>query len=138
MGDYTELIFGAKLKKDTPDIVIDTLRHMCGQIDKPVKLPDHKLFAGGIYWDGLFMCSSYYFGVNESNAAMWKDDIDGCWHISTRANLKNYDDEIELFCDWIKPHIESGSGCGDFYAIECFEQGLPKIYSLDPDRVQDL
>lgn len=30
MGMYTELIFGASLKTETPPSVINTLRHYCG------------------------------------------------------------------------------------------------------------
>ena len=38
MGMYTELIFGASLKTDTPKEVIDTLRYMVGDIEQPEKL----------------------------------------------------------------------------------------------------
>ena len=54
MGMYTELIFGAKLKKDTPNEVIEALKYMLGEIKtKPINfpLPDGRcewLFCGGI------------------------------------------------------------------------------------------
>ncbi len=57
--------------------------------------------------------------------------ISDTWNLSSRANLKNYDDEIEKFLNWIKPFLEQGSGERDFYAIVCYEeQAEPTIYYL--------
>ena len=130
MGDYTELIFGAELKTDTPKEVIDILQYMCyRKTPRPTAFPNHILFSKP-RWEILFSCSSYYFAVSEPMAKMWFDEISKSWKISTRANIKNYDDEIGSFCDWIKPYIESGSGEQEFFAIECFEQGTPVIHKL--------
>ena len=52
MGMYTELIFGAKLTKDTPKNVIEALKYMIGDVEeKPdnYPLPDGRcewLFRG--------------------------------------------------------------------------------------------
>jgi hypothetical protein len=127
MGMYTELIFGAELKKETPNEVIEALKYMLGEVkEKPNNFP---LPDGRCEW--LFQGSSYYFAINESVNKMWLDEIDNCWHISTRSNIKNYKDEIETFLEWIKPHIDSGSGDRDMYAITIYESGEPVLYFLD-------
>ena len=127
MGMYTELIFGAELKKETPNEVIGALKYMLGEVkEKPNNFP---LPDGRCEW--LFQGGSYYFAINESVNKMWLDEIDNCWHISTRSNIKNYEDEIETFLEWIKPHIDSGSGDRDMYAITIYESGEPVLYFLD-------
>lgn len=126
MGMYTELIFGAKLKKETPNEVIQALKYMLDEIEKPNDFP---LPNGRCEW--LFQGSSYYFGVNAPVNKMWFDDICGQWQLSTRSNIKNYNGEIEEFLEWIKPYIESGSGCRDMYAIVTYEESAePTIYYL--------
>jgi hypothetical protein len=125
MGMYTELIFGARLKNNTPKFVIDTLKYMLGEIEMPndFPFPDGRIHC-------LFTCSSYYFGVNRSVSKMWFDEIAKQYSISTRSNIKNYEGEIEIFLDWIKPYIESGSGEKKMYAIVTYEEGEPVIYSI--------
>jgi len=127
MGMYTELIFGAELKKETPNEVIEALKYMLGEIDKPDNFP---LPEGGCEW--LFQGGSYYFAIHNPVNKMWFDDISGQYHISTRSNLKNYADEIETFLDWVKPYIAGGSGAREMYAITISEeQSEPTIYYLE-------
>ena len=128
MGMYTELIFGAELKKDTPREVIDTLEYMIGKVEtKPNNFPlpngrCERLFQGG----------SYYFPVSDPVNKMWIDNIDNRCHISTRSNIKNYGGEIEAFLEWIKPHVDYGSGSRNMYAIVLHEEfDEPTIYYLD-------
>ncbi len=127
MGMYTELIFGASLKKETPEEVIETLKYLIGdRKDRPKESSfesprDILLFTG----------ASYYFGVNQSVSKMWRDNYSKQWAISTRANLKNYEDDIEKFLEWIKPWIDSGSGYREMYAIVLYEEfSEPTIYYL--------
>lgn len=128
MGMYTELIFGASLKEDTPSTVIDALKYMIGETEEKPK--DFPLPDGRCEW--LFRGSSYYFGVSESVSKMWFDEIANDWRLSTRSNIKNYEGEIEEFLEWIKPYIKSGSGYKDFYAIVTYEEAEePTIYYLD-------
>lgn len=124
MGMYTELIFGAELKKDTPEEVIKDLKAMVdcdlGNISEAAK-EFQRVFCG----------TSYYFGVSEPVKKMWWDRISKAWHLSTRSNIKNYGSEIERFLAWIEPHISSGSGIRNFYAIVTYEENsVPKIYYL--------
>lgn len=124
MGMYTELIFGASLKTDTPKEVIDTLRYMVGYIEQPEKLAfdsNRNPLSGG----------SHYFGVISGATKMYYNDTANCWVLSSRANIKNYDSDIETFLEWIKPFVDSGSGDRDMYAITIYEeQSEPTIYYL--------
>lgn len=126
MGNYTELTFGANFKKNTPKEVIDTLRYMAGDTtEKPESLAfesvRNPLYGG-----------SQYFGVSKSVTKMYYDEIDECWALSSRANIKNYDDDIERFLEWVKPYINDGSGDRDMYAIVIYaEDSEPTIYYLN-------
>ena len=128
---YTELIFGATLKKDTPDKIINALNYMLGNVEvKPIDFP---LSDGRCEW--LFKGSSYHFAVNNPVNDMWKDGIDEQYHVSTRSNIKNYYGEIEEFLEWIKPYIEQGSGSREMYAIVIYEeQDIPTMYYLDNEE----
>lgn len=127
MGLYTELIFGAELKKDTPNEVIESLKYMLGEIEnKPANfpLPDGRC-------ERLFKSVSYHFAISNSVNKMWFDNIDNRWHLSTRSNIKNYRQEIQTFLEWIKPYIYSGSGGRDMYAIVIHEeQDEPTVHYL--------
>ena len=129
MGMYTELIFGAKLKSDTPEDVIETLKYMVGVGQEPATKAfetksGHNPLRGG----------SFYFGVTNSVTEMKYHDIGKAWQISSRANIKNYENEIEDFLEWIKPHIDQGSGEKDMYAITIHEEiGEPTIYYLQDE-----
>ncbi len=127
MGMYTELIFGASLKEDTPDQVINALKYMIGETkEKPIDFP---LPAGRCEY--LLESGSYYFGVNKPVSSLRYDKIRDYWVISSRSNTKNYENEIETFLEWIKPYISSGSGSRDMYAIVIYEeQSEPTIYYL--------
>lgn len=127
MGMYTELIFGAELKIDTPNEVIEALKYMIGETEeKPENFP---LPDGRCEW--LFQSGSYYFAVNNPVSKMWFDDIGKRWRVSTRSNLKNYEDEIETFLEWIRPYIDGGSGGRNLYAITIYEeQEVPTLYYL--------
>jgi len=96
-------------------------------VDKPLDFP----FPNG-RCEWLFQGGSFYFAINRPVNKMWFDDISKAYSISTRSNLKNYNNEIETFLDWIKPYINSGSGNRDMYAIVMYEeQSEPTIYYLD-------
>lgn len=127
MGMYTELIFGAALKKDTPNTVIQALKYMLGERDKPLDFP---LPEGRCEW--LFLGTSYYFGVSTCVNKLYYDNIGENYILSTRSNIKNYNNEIEIFLDWVKPYIEYGSGTKNMYAIVMYEeQETPTIYYLN-------
>lgn len=130
---YTELIFGARLKKETPEQIINALKYIIGDIEeKPSDFPLPEIIRHSI-----FTMASYYFGVSKSINKMWFDDITKSWHIGIRSNIKNYKSQIEIFLNWIKPYIESGSGSREMYAIVIYEEdNEPTIYYLEDAEKQ--
>jgi len=128
MGMYTELIFGAELKRETPKEVIETLRYMIGDVEEKPKNFPFESFRNPL------LGGSFYFAVSTAVSKMWQEKVHGVWRISTRANIKNYDGEIEEFLKWITPWIDSGSGYNDMYAIVIYEESTePTIYYLHND-----
>ena len=117
MGMYTELIFGATLKENTPTYVTDALNSVIN--DKTnVNLSDEvKQFSDEYSLSKLIWCSSYYFGAHSNKPSCVFDQIAGRWSISFRANCKNYQNEIEKFIEFIKPYVEYGSGPTNIFAI---------------------
>lgn len=125
---YTELIFGASFKEDTPKELIDTLRWMAGDLDQQPEV---------CLWNNMrnpLSGGSFYFAVDTHVTKMWF--AGDSWRLSSRANIKNYGNEIEEFLNMVKPYIEYGSGERDFYAIVTYEASdEPTIYYLDkPSR----
>ena len=101
MGMYTEVFFAAEVDEHAYQIlreVIDT-GSLSGDghafFDKPRAA---LVFRGS---------SAYFPGAN--HAIVEVDDWGSgpaarACYVSFRANLKNYDGEIEAFFDWVKPH----------------------------------
>lgn len=128
MGMFTEIIFGASLKSDTPKEIIDALKYMIGKTKKrPANFP-----LRGVRLEYMFQTASYYFGICEPVCKMWFDKISNQWILSARANLKNYQNEIETFIEWITPFVESGSGRRNMFAVVTYEeQEEPTFYYLN-------
>lgn len=96
MGIYTELVYGARLKKDTPPDVIKKLKDMFDFNKFPTV-------------SGIPFGSSYYFAVSEPCSKFFEDRL-GTQCISIRCSIKNYCNEIESFIEWLSPYVD---GCGD-------------------------
>lgn len=104
MGMYTELNIGVNLRSDTPQNIIGILQYMLGDVDE-VAVTDHPLFSTP-RWDMMLQCDSYYFD-GRTDSSMELDDISHRYELNVRCNLKNYDNEIELFLDFIRPYLET-------------------------------
>ena len=127
---YTELILGCKIRGDAPKEVIETLKWMCSEQED--NLPESWPFPKDSRHKRLFRMGSYYFAISSSIPPVFQYDSNGnTWMLSTRSNLKNYNNEIETFLAWLRPYIEQGSGSREFYAIVTYEeQAEPTIYYL--------
>lgn len=155
MGMYTEFIFGCELSKATPRVCVEALDYVINGEEKKPKYEDPKnweeeefnknyiertLEDNAIksfidqydFWR-LFKCSSYYFGAANPIGKFYYDHISDSYHISTRADLKNYEDQIETFIDYIKPFVKNGSGDGhQIFAYAQYEEDeFPTIYGID-------
>lgn len=135
MGTYTEIIFGARLRKDTPKNIIDTLRFVANgpkqdiHEEDPVVVYDKQLLEEYDLYK-VMKCSSYYFGVCEPLSKMWYDDTSRSWVLSFRSNCKNYSGCLEKFVNWIKPYVRSGTGEGEIFAIITIEENPPMMYGM--------
>jgi hypothetical protein len=105
MGMYTELVMAIELKNDTPHDVLSIVNYMCEgdeEIINDVEIPDHALFKTS-RWDFMLRSDSYYFD-GTTNSFLNVDYLypdKPSYYLNIRCNLKNYDDEIEKFIDWI-------------------------------------
>lgn len=102
MGMYTELLLKCRIKDELPQVVKSTLGYMLYGGDTPNELPDHPLFECA-RWGYMLRFSSYY---HHPEYVISKCDK----YIFIRSDLKNYDDEICKFIDWIKPYLDNIEG----------------------------
>jgi len=102
MGMYTEIVFVFTIAK-YEKTVIDILDYLVGNVkEKPSALPDHPFFkCDG--WLQIAQGDGYCF-EGETQSSFYCDNIFKEYHLTIRANLKNYDSEIEKFLDWIAPY----------------------------------
>lgn len=122
MGMYTDFCFDCELKADTPPEVITLLQawmdnamgHYAG-VHRP--LPDHALFRTP-RWHMIGWCGSAYFSAQPHRS--FEKLYDSTWTLNIRSNHKNYDNEIELFIDWINPYIVAAEG--DFLGFYRYEE----------------
>ena len=104
MGRYTELVLGVELMSEP--IVIDTLKRMLdNNAENKVVTIDHPLFST-TRWAWMLLCDSYYFD-GQTDSKLVYDTLNKSYYLNVRCNLKNYDNEIEQFLDWLCPYIET-------------------------------
>ena len=106
MGMYTELNVSRNLKLDRNTMEI--LKVMVGEreMGADIELPDYSLFkTRSQRWDFMLMSESFYFdhtiGSDLVNKMSWAEEDNMERILNVRCDLKNYDDEIELFLKWI-------------------------------------
>lgn len=107
MGMYTELVLKCGIRDDVPSDVRAVLKHLFMQDEEPETLPDHAFFKCP-RWMMIGQCSSFYHHPR-AMSDYWtghsdKDEQGG--YLFSRSDLKNYDDEINLFIDWLRPYID--------------------------------
>lgn len=103
MGMYTELVLKCEVSGDAPEIVKNVVRHLFSGGERPEQIPEHEFFKCH-RWSSIGSGSSaYHFPEAISN--LFKYDWDESLYIFSRSDLKNYDDEIAKFVDWITPHL---------------------------------
>jgi hypothetical protein len=121
MGMYTEFHFNAELKQNVPLEVIAVLRFMLSN-DKEYagKLPDSPLFQTD-RWRWMLQMNSYYFPA-DTHSTLRYDNIGRNYHLCIRCNLKNYDNEINKFVDWITPYLDVASDQDEFVGFQRYEE----------------
>ena len=118
MGMYTELHFNVELKEDTPEEIMEVLRYMVCDGVPPSTIPQHELFETS-RWAFMLRCGSFYFAA-ETHSTLRYDDISKSYYLCVRCNLKNYDEEIQKFIDFIDPFVVGTNG--DFLGFYRYEE----------------
>lgn len=130
MGMYTEFHFNSRLKENTPAEVLEALQWMLAEDkpDVPPALPSHPLFQGKLRCKWMLLSDSYYFDAL-TRSELEFDDIANQYFLSIRCNLKNYDNEIQKFVDWIRPYLDQEDGAFlGFHRYEETEQPTLLFY----------
>lgn len=127
IGMYTALSLGVELDIGKDSDVAEILKHMApngwgeNRYPPPARLiPDHPLFRTSC-WEYMLNCDSYCFNFTTNMELTW-DHIANDYYLSGTCNLKNYNDEIGSFLDWINPYIHP-SNCG-FIGWTMYEEDL--------------
>lgn len=132
MGMYTEVFFRAEIAKEASEI-IERFRKM--ERYSSEGLPDHPFFktARG-QW--MFDSDSAYFPgpptyivipAVEDTYAKYDPSAPDRAILQFRANLKNYDQEVSKFFDWVDPYVYEDAGT--FLGYELYEEGnTPHLY----------
>lgn len=120
MGMYTAIHFNSKLNVTKDSDTAKMLKYMLGERKTRPRLPDHPLFKTD-RWQIMLRCDSYYFDEDTHSTLRW-DEISEAYYLCIRSNLKNYDDEIEKFIDWIMPHCGKYKEDGDFLGFYRYEE----------------
>lgn len=130
MGMYTEINVCFDLHKYVSKEIVDVLHSLIDGTDKPSVLPKHEFFNCD-RWDLVACCDSCYFDGSTSSKMIF-DAIFKTWKVNIRANLKNYDSEIEHFLDWLAPYIKTNGFIG-YTRYEEYED--PTLVYIEEGRV---
>lgn len=116
MGMYTKLHCNIKIKKEATEC-IKILKYMLGDVDAiDFEIPNHDLFKQPTQrWDMMLTCDSFYFTGTQNSSL--KDDGIGGHVLHCDCDLKDYEDEINLFLDWISQYADYN----DLYVLVGYE-----------------
>ena len=113
MGHYTEFYIRATLRKDTPRIVVAALQSMVGDL-KPEQVDwsktglDADTFQIGARGTAM-LC--FHCSIDPQGKSIFsRKSADDVWGLEARTEIKNYDDEIGKFLDWVRPYLCQQSG----------------------------
>lgn len=110
MGMYTELVLKCDLIRDLPDDVVNILIFLFDMRNTEIQdanmlvTPDHAFFKT-VRWRMIGRCSSVYH-IPETFSYFKKENR----YLFTRCDLKNYDNEIDLFMQWLDPYLDHNPG----------------------------
>lgn len=119
MGMYTEVFFRGEIRKDAPAGLHEWLRNATSPVRRPIDpFDDHRFFSLP-RWSSVFGCSSAHFPTVGSNFKRRTFGTEEVCELFIHSSLKNYDDEIETFFEWISPFVEGLPG--DFIGYSLYE-----------------
>lgn len=103
MGMYTQLVMGCEIKPEKYPEIKDVLNYMVYGGDEPKEIPNHPLFMTE-RWAVMLRCDSFYFDMITHSEI---EVSDAFVFLSIVTNLKNYNNEIEHFLNWIMPYLDN-------------------------------
>lgn len=116
MGTYTNFVFDATLKQDTPAQLLDYIRHRLssnGPFLERIPFDDHPFFFCN-RWDWVLT----WHNCNGNGFKAWCKDTDAGLVIHIDTELKNYCNSIEWFLLWIAPMVNLEHPCTMYKLIE--------------------
>ena len=133
MGMYTKISLDLKFKENLPLEVVEALKVMVGEADINLythsDFPEHELFNTP-RWDFMLLCSSFYH-TPFSFAKLNYSDISEQYYLTSSSDFKNYDNEVELFFDFIKDYVEEG-----YLGYSLYEEDIvPTQYFLQDGEI---
>jgi len=104
MGYYTELVLKANVKRELPANVESVLRQLFNDGPEIVTedLPNHQFFRCQ-RWSLIGASNSFYH-------VPWTSSKYQGRYIFSRSDMKNYENEIEKFIDWLSPYLDEMDG----------------------------
>ena len=110
MGMYTEIYINVDLKEETSQQIIDTLREICNGIT-PEGFPSRT--------GDLFLNCSYYTPYTCVSRLTYNETSEQ-WSLLGKGDLRNYENEINYFFNWIMPWVDGFPG--DFVGYHRYEE----------------
>lgn len=121
MGMYTEIYVNVDLKDGIPKEVLAVLEAMCSRDTEA-----YALLGLPRRWAFLFGNGSYYT-PSTWVAKLTYDDISGQYSLLGKGDIKNYQNEIEEFFEWLMPYIDTNEGA--FIGYSRYEEDdVPTLY----------
>ncbi len=104
MGMYTEIYFNGNIG-NPPEEVLDVLRCIVGEYTHEHPRYDEILAPFPPRFDCLACDCSYYTPRTQAGALTY-DSISNEWSLIIKGDLKNYDNEVNEFFDFIEEYAE--------------------------------
>lgn len=111
MGMYTEFLFQGETKPDLPKDIEVLINYFFNEnsafrfyVPTSKNLPDHPFFKCD-RWMLIGHMSSYYFSPFALRQIQKHVREDGGLHVFLLCSIKNYDNEIEQFMNWLDPYM---------------------------------
>ena len=113
---YTEFFYRAEIRRNAPEVVKYVLKFLCAEMQRPPRnLPDHEFFQCS-RWPSVAVMGSAYFISREPIFR----DTGHSYELAIHSSMKNYEDEIQKFVDWIDPYVRAIQG--DFLGYSLYEE----------------
>lgn len=136
MGMYTELYISVEVNAPEDSLVANVLERLFNmREDRTAATPDHPFFKTP-RWGCIGRHSSFYHTpMSTSKVSRCHPSNRDVLYVTSRSDLKNYDNEINLFLDWLSRHLHSPCE-GDYLGHVRYEEcELPDLLLWEGGRI---